>query len=268
MTTINAGAAQSASGGNDWFRRFIGAVRSFELRYQPAKHRLMFTAIAWLLVFGTGMTIPSKPVRDVIVQSFFAWGYEAPSAQSNALETLGPPAVVPSGSIVIAKPTTTPRSLPMETLVPRLWYLLPLVLLSFTPTNILVLCILGSLLGAYSMQLHLATNTLEKRAAVLLTQSPSGTPAQSGCSHCPLIIAPRVSAPSAILNGLCVFLGVASGVIVVQGEIQWDIESPGLYLRLVAVATLFAVVAGANPDFLRQLASAFRPLPSSPPPRP
>ncbi|MBX3383463.1 MAG: hypothetical protein KF864_08140 [Phycisphaeraceae bacterium] len=272
--------------------------------------KLIIAFLMWLLIFGVGLTIPSKPWRDVIVASCFK-NLEQPaapvicqrniqqvaSAPLNAVATGHRPeevgqtahsetqsgghnhhlagckncaecytamcamlAPLTSGCVsngvagcrlendeyaqaatafltkfMQARQQTqskngSPMILPFWQLIVCFPFYLAVIILSFTPTNLLMLCVFGSVLGTYGIRLLRPNVTA-------VAHLRSGT---------------------AVLHGLCVYLGIAAGLIVVQGELQFDVAEPTLYLRLSATATLLSVAAGANPYFLRNVASLFR----------
>ncbi len=254
MTELSPDRPERVGSTREWLRWLLVA--------SPTRRRLIIAFLAWLGVFLVGLSVPSKPFRDLIIASCFNYGYPptvAGTARASSSASDGSSSVpaAKTGSTHDSRKDDTKASPPARVLslgVLVLW-LIPIllaILVSFTPTNLLLLCVLGALLGAYAVQL--LPGTLDTSNEPNATRGNEGQrPDSSRRPSLPL-------ATAAVLHGLCVFLGVASGLFIVQGQIKWDEQEPSMYLRLAAVATLFSVVAGSNPNFLRQLAAAFKPF--------
>jgi hypothetical protein len=162
----------------------------------------------WLTTFAIGVAVPSPPFRNRLVEYGLSFGPDKVG-----------------GKVEITSNLSFPKALAY----------LATVFVSFTPTNVAILCVLGALLGAKAKAKE--TN----RASA--TKSEARKPVET------------VALPA--LNGLCVFLALLTGQIVVQGELKWDDTAPNMYFRLAATATLFSVIAGTNPNFISDLARYF-----------
>lgn len=227
---------------------------AFELeRYRHrnrVSRRLLCAFLAWLTVFGTGMAIPSKPFRDLLVSSCFDLSEKRPPQPvvratpiATVIANLLVPRTTTAGSDTSASPAEK-RTLSRAEFALLAIPLLVIVLMTFTPTNLLLLTVFGALLGAYVSQ----RRSLDAKVANRQDHSSAAVPQDTG----------QVYATTAIVSGMCVFLGVAAGFIVIQGEVKWDVDRPDLYLRLSAFATLFAIVSGWNPMFLHDLTAGLR----------
>lgn len=229
--------------------------------HHVSQRRLVVAFLAWLAVFGAGMAIPSKPFRDLLVSSCFALSEHpaepltpAPAAKTPwtaSLAALFAPraASAPAAEPIQAPPKSKPRILEGWTLALLAVPLMVVILITFTPTNLLLLTVFGALLGAYVVQ------RWDEARRERLSRGGMDASAVLPQQH-----KERVYATTAVVCGLCVFLGVAAGFIVIQGEVKWDTDRPDLYLRLAAFATLFAIVSGANPDFMKLIVARFRPF--------
>jgi hypothetical protein len=179
-------------------------------------HPLYYLAVSifmWFLIFGAGVAIPSQPYRDLLVNSSFSLaGSQAPIPGQLTL-TGWNMALIPLVFVVI--------------------------IISFTPTNLVLMCCSGAMAGAYANQ------SIFIKHRRIQDIKPDDLP---------------VPGITAMLHGLCVYLGIVGGLIVVQGAISFDSKDPNQYMRLAAVATLFSVVAGTNRFFLRDVICAFTPF--------
>jgi hypothetical protein len=179
-------------------------------------HPLYYLALSifmWFLLFGAGVAIPSQPYRDLLVNSSYSLaGSQAP---------------------IPGQLTLTGWNMALAPLV------FVVIVISFTPTNLVLLCCTGAMAGAYANQ---SVFVKSRR--------------MQDIKHDDL----PVPGITAMLHGLCVYLGIVGGLIVVQGAISFDSKDPNQYMRLAAVATLFSVVAGTNRNFLRAVICAFTPF--------
>jgi hypothetical protein len=203
--------------------------------------RSTLVIILWLATFSVGMAVPSSPFRNRLVEYGTSFG-PAKAAGENKTTPSSP------GFWVVVLGLANPPSTKAKAIESNLGYwgalgCLLVVFISFTPTNTAILCILGSMLGA-------------KAKADGHLDHPDAETANGGA-----VSAVGVASPS--LNGLCVFLALLAGQIVVQGDLKWDDAAPNMYFRLAATATLFSVMAGTNPHFLSDLARYFS-LPTRP----
>jgi hypothetical protein len=119
------------------------------------------------------------------------------------------------------------RSAPLGTLVDMAGYA-GVVFASYTVSNLLVLCVLASLLGALGRQVQLG---------------PSD-------DDVPL----DVSSPyiSAVIRGFFLYLAVVSGVIVMSDNALVN-PTQDIYLRTAGFLSLFAFASSYNPSIFRSL---------------
>lgn len=220
----------------------------------PFKRRLLVAFLVWLSVFGVGLSVPSEPFRSILVESCFEFGFPRDSVENQEIRQKEKEKAEKDAQNSNAKQKLHAQVMPLSKLA--VWFLpiLLAIFVTFTPTNLMLLCVFGSLLGAYAAQLmpggiHGTVSAADNELASDSQRAPFGKSPRG-----------RPLATTAVLNGLCVFLGISSGLIVIQGDIKWDSDVPDLYLRLAAVSTLFSVAAGSNPDFLRHLVAAFKPF--------
>jgi hypothetical protein len=208
----------------------------WKLRAEGSPLYSMFISfVGWFFVFIAGVAIPSQPYRDLLVASSFGVAAAADT----------PPPAVPANATPTTPPATTTPAPAAATPPPRLtgWHLLwmPAVIvvigLSYTPSNLVLLCSLGAVLGSYAIRSLAEANP-------------------SHAQRLPMHVPPL----TAMLHGLCVYLGMVGGLIIVQGSVQFDSKDPTMYLRLSAVATLFSVIAGTNRHFIHDVARAFAPF--------
>jgi hypothetical protein len=162
----------------------------------------------WLTTFAIGVAVPSLPFRNRLIEYGLSFGPDKVG-----------------GKVEISSNLSLPKALAY----------LATVFVSFTPTNVAILCVLGALLGAKAK----ARENRRARATQIEARKSVET----------------VALPA--LNGLCVFFALLTGQIVVQGELKWDDTAPNMYFRLAATATLFSVIAGTNPHFISDLARYF-----------
>ncbi|MCC6677900.1 MAG: hypothetical protein IT436_12210 [Phycisphaerales bacterium] len=170
-----------------------------------------------------------------------------PDAENSAGESAEPKAA-PTQPAAGASPT------PGWSWPVRIAAVAPLVLavfVTFTPTNLLLLCCFSAALGSYAVRL---IPQAFDAAAAPATGSSKSRPAE------PPPEPPGVPAVIAMLHGLIVFAAAVAGLIVVQGEFQWDQTRGDLYLRLAATVTIVSIAAGTNRHFVRDLAQAFMPF--------
>lgn len=205
----------------------------------PLYHMFM-SFVGWFLVFLAGVAIPSQPYRDIVVNSSFGLTEvvsptttaKPPSAQSPA----------PAAASDAPSPVPAPQQARMSGLGLLLIPLLILVIgISYTPSNLVLLCCFGAMLGSYAI-----------RSLAEANATPHGQAPLKEVVHVPPL--------TAMLHGLCVYLGMVGGLIVVQGQVAFDSKDPNMYLRLSAVATLFSVIAGTNRHFIHDIAVAFTPF--------
>lgn len=222
----------------------IGSL--YRLRCEGSPLYFLTLALAgWMLVFTAGVSIPSEPFRKLIVNSSFALAPDAPAVAATPVET---------------SEEATPAAAPAQPARLRgwEWFLVPvlllLILVSYTPTNLIMLCCLGAASGAYAVR----SLSYLKTAG----DPPLTPPHNNGATPNADPTGASVAVPglTAMIHGLCVYLAIVGGLIVVQGQIMFDRAAPDLYLRLSAVATLFSVVAGTNRDFIRDVVTAFSPF--------
>ncbi|MGD1915008.1 MAG: hypothetical protein ACFCBV_02305 [Phycisphaerales bacterium] len=256
---------------------------------------LMLTAFStWLLVFSLGLAIPSQPLRDIVVVSIFNLRdgeafekYEEDARKrklmqesartqgqdneqqveevQSANDSPGEPAK-PSNAEATADPG------PARPLRGMTWCWLPVLLvaiaLTSTPTNLVLLCVSGALIGASCIRMVQnglpATRNASRSGSMdsddgdldSETDSVSSDDAEStdidSDRDVPVI--------TAVVNGLSVYLAIAAGLIVVQGNVVFDTTIPDLYIRLASAATLFSIVAGTNRFFVHDLIRTVSPF--------
>ena len=234
--------------------------------------------ILWICVFSAGTAIPSAPLRDLLTFNTYntvQWKIPAKQPKGSSQDVSAGPGdgaanLQPSAQSPTApndgrtdSTTATKAQSPASatggatTVELNAWqYLLlfiPLsvaVFVAWTPTNIALICCAGAVLGAAAQRMWIAG--IRKRNAAWRAASPQ--------SVSELDDEVEVPDAAAIVHGLAVFVGILVGVVVVQGS--WDMQGggPEQYLRLAGTATLFSIAAGANPNFMRLIASAFTPF--------
>jgi hypothetical protein len=208
---------------------------------------MALTFFGWLAVFAAGVTIPSEPYREVVVRTCYTLG-ESQSLQAPSSE----PTVRAAGS---EEATATPPAKPAGNYRPlKGWelVLLPLLIVTifvaYTPTNLVLLCTFGAMLGAFAFRIASELRLKESNGR----RTPASRPDEG--------FPPTVTA---MVHGLCVFLGIIGGLIVIQGSLKFDSSAPDLYFRVAAVATLFSIAAGTNKHFIRDVTKAFKPFQSA-----
>ncbi|MDX2148107.1 MAG: hypothetical protein SFZ23_11360 [Planctomycetota bacterium] len=229
----------------------------------PDEYHMGLAFLGWFMVFSVGMLVPSQPFRDFVVSVSKAV-YQPRASAAQPAGTGGPattPATPPEGDRASA---ATASALALPNLPRGMAWHLPLAVGSLvasmvvsTPTNLVLLCVFGAMMGAYALRLHGQQRAAQDRAARSGMTAPDPLPiafASPGAS---------VPAAKAILHGVCVFLGIVGGLIVVQGDLKFDVDAPTLYLRVAGIATLFSVIAGANPNFIRDISRLASPFKSS-----
>lgn len=251
-------------------------------RAHPDNYHMWLCFFGWLSLFAVGVSSPSEPFRTVLVSILLDTKLAAGvSASAPSYASAGPTASAPgSGRDTPARPallSVQSRPLPEVSREPvfeplpeakpapiigagwswpvRVAMIVPLVFavfITFTPTNLLLLCCFGAALGSYAVRL------------IPHCFNPGGagpTPAAGdAAARDAATEPPGVPAVIAMLHGLIVFAAAVAGLIVVQGEFQWDQTRGDLYLRLAATVTIFSIAAGTNRFFVRDLARAFMPF--------
>jgi hypothetical protein len=209
----------------------------------------------WLGVFAMGVSVPSEPFRRMVVSTCYEFGEVATVGPSTAPT---PPASQPAQN-EHARAVDPPKPPPPAVYTLKGWELLlmPLVLvvifLSYTPTNLVMLCIFGSMLGSLAFRVAAerckVPEEVKNRRVNIKGHRGAGT-----------IEAEYPPTVTAMVHGLCIFLGIIGGLIVIQGNLKFDSAEPDLYFRVAAAATLFSIAAGTNKNFIRDLTKAFRPF--------
>lgn len=212
-------------------------------------HRLLGCAAAgtfitglWLATFTVGLSIPSQPFRDRLL----TMGSTVPD-QVNGAAGIGFPEAVSDVAMVA---------------------------ISFTPTNLALLCCVSALAGCLGRMA--STNGVVERCrseAVQVstvssssTPSTSTTPAQTASistsersitSSDADKVSPLAPAISAVTWGFFIYLVALSGTLIISGE-PFKNASPEQYVRMASSASLAAFVVGWKPDILNQLLDKMR----------
>ncbi|MDX2146362.1 MAG: hypothetical protein SFZ23_02470 [Planctomycetota bacterium] len=205
------------------------ALRADRLARQISAKRVVGAAIMgavmtaiWLIIFTLGLSVPSEPFRQTLLQ-------------------LGSTNALPALSEVVASAFV--------------------VLMVYTPTNLLMLCVASALIGCLG---RTATSVDDISAALLKrfkmhgveTESSRGSkftmadaPSAASVTSPGWLLAPAVSA---VTWGFFIYLVVISGIVVVTGEPFQD-TSPDQYLRLAGSTSILAFVVGWRPQILTAL---------------
>ncbi len=212
-------------------------------------HRLLGCAAAgtfitglWLATFTVGLSIPSQPFRDRLL----TMGSTVPDQVTGAAGIGFPEAVSDVAMVAI----------------------------SFTPTNLALLCCVSALAGCLGRMA--STNGVVERCrseAVQVstvssssTPSTSTTPAQTASistsersitSSDADKVSPLAPAISAVTWGFFIYLVALSGTLIISGE-PFKNASPEQYVRMASSASLAAFVVGWKPDILNQLLDKMR----------
>lgn len=159
----------------------------------------------WLLIFTLGLAVPSQPFRDRLL-------------------ALGTTAGANLGLFGIVQDVVT-------------------VALVYTPTNLMLLCCVSSLVGCLA---RLATTRAqaEARRAPATAEKPRVAEEPIAADLAPAI--------SAVTWGFFIYLVVLSGTIVITGE-PFKATSPESYLRVAGTTSLFAFAVGWRPEILTTL---------------
>lgn len=190
---------------------------------------VIITAL-WLTLFTVGLSIPTAPYRDRLLNLANPAGPAGPAAAYGIFESL----------VVIA--------------------------FAFTPTNLALLCMVSALAGCLG---RLATTDdraaeLARRSVHRVTvehtdtQSPpagattatESTTVQATAQT--IFISPLAPAITAVTWGFFIYLIIISGTVVLTGD-PFKETSPDQYLRLAGSASLLAFAVGWQPQILAQL---------------
>ena len=154
--------------------------------------------IIWILVFTAGLLVNSEPYRNVVANH----------------------AYIKLESDIISKP---------ENDKPNIYKVWAIVILCFTPTNILFLCMTSGLLGSLS------------RIAILHANKEGEQELPSDKTN-PLI--------SGIFRGMFVYFLVISGVLIIN-EAPFTNPSQIQYARLAGLMSLLSFLLSYNPSQFR-----------------
>lgn len=212
-------------------------------------HRLLGCAAAgtfitglWLATFTVGLSIPSQPFRDRLL----TMGSTAPD-HVNEASTIGFPEAVSNVAMVA---------------------------ISFTPTNLALLCCVSALAGCLG-RMATTNGVVERRRSEAIqidtvsssTTPPGSTaPAQTASvstsersvtSTDADKVSPLAPAISAVTWGFFIYLVALSGTLIISGE-PFKNASPEQYVRMASSASLAAFVVGWKPDILNQLLDKMR----------
>ena len=279
----------------------------------PPRAKLLVVFICWLAIYLIGLSVPSAPWRNLLVNSSFNAAVKPPPAPTRRTTTLptnpaAPAIPVPdidkqTSDMVLALLRTDVTTLDAdqerryralaksmsqtlleaskseeqtkEAIVLKGWQLvfayiplLCLIFLSFSPTNIALLCVTGAMIGAnVHRKLFSSPQDCCKKSPASedppATDGPSVASKKSEkpeASESHRVEGPLIDDGLAAMHGLCVYLAIYAGLLVIQGNIAFDVEAPDLYLRLSAFATLVSILAGANPQFFLIVRSLFKPF--------
>src|SRR6185503_8521415 len=151
--------------------------------------------------FGlTEVAAPTTPAKPPSAQTPAPAAPSAPDAKRGLAWVLGPLSVLISPPAAAKAPPpveTKPAPPPRLTGFGVLWapVLVLVIGISYTPSNLVLLCSFGAMLGSYAIR-TLAEDTEARRG------------------HAPLKGSVHVPALTAMLHGLCVYLGLVGGLIV------------------------------------------------------
>ncbi len=212
-------------------------------------HRLLGCAFAgtcitglWLATFTVGLSIPSQPFRDRLL----TMGSTAPDT-ANQASSLG---FIEAVSDVA------------------------MVAISFTPTNLALLCCVSALAGclgrmattngivqrhrAQAVQIDTVSSATTPATPTTPTQTASiSTTERSITSSDADKVSPLAPAISAVTWGFFIYLVALSGTLIISGE-PFKSASPEQYIRMASSASLAAFVVGWKPDILNQLLDKMR----------
>lgn len=250
--------------------------------------------IAWLYVFTLGLTINSEPFRRRLENM---GGPTAATAPANETTTAAPgltlswlrqgleSALAKEPTKVESKIATASVGAPMGLFTAIGLGLL--VTVTFTPTNVAILCCLAALVGCFgriatatggmigaiasaqsSMTVGVGsaatgdTSTAAPGSAMTVTVGSGATTDGGGLPTVsdPGDIASGTLAPAvaAVMWGFFIYLSAISGLVAITGD-PFSSTTPGQYLRLAGAVSLFAFVVGWRPHLLMQLVSQVGP---------
>ncbi|MEQ9617071.1 MAG: hypothetical protein RLN60_03455 [Phycisphaerales bacterium] len=153
-------------------------------------------------------------------------------------------------------------------------FLVAVIFLTYTPLNLAILCTSGAMVGSYASRTRLIRSDYRSRKDEVPIeeerheqQPGSGESVQERSPDAQIDTAngsasvdeqiTSLSGCQAAVHGLCVYLALYAGLIVIQGTPEFDTQESGQYERLAAFATLLSVFAGANTEFLQGLRERF-----------
>lgn len=170
---------------------------------------LLVTAM-WVAMFTVGLAVPSQPFRD--------------------------------GLLAVAATETPAGAYPVDGPFQAI-YALVIVAFTYTPTNLVLLCCLASLVGC----LGYAATTIPDELAKASHHPDAGKPDEG-----PMI--PLRPAISAVTWGFFIYLFLISGTLIASQN-PFSATSPDQYLRLAGTASLLSFVVGWRPEVISRLVS-------------
>ncbi len=239
-------------------------------RYRPTKFWLGFAVLAWSGLFATGLTIPSQPYRDYLRAYAGKWDPMQNGHGPRLAED--PPAGSPTSNHATSLQITEDFKLTFSRSVAALL----IALLCYTPTNVVLMCMVSSTIGSVGVRLARRqapasdkNGQADKDAAATTTEKVA---VDDGNNLTSIAENDAIDKPAAngkpaddteqtrgvgAVPGLCVFLLLTSGMILIDGVDNWINTTPDFYGKFAATASLFSIAAGMNPSFMQDLASLF-----------
>lgn len=219
-----------------------------------AAYGCIVTAV-WIVIFAIGATVNSQPFRDVLARYATASVGVAIVPATASAPAGGTPAA--DGGVAPGAPAQTASLGPPPSFL-QAFGALGVVAVSYTPTNLAILCSFAALIGCLGQIATVTRRAGRARAAAAegganrvrssADDAGASKPIEAVAPPSPIDVTLRNSI-GAVTWGFFVYLVVTSGTIVFTGD-PFQHTSPEQYIRLAGAASLLAFVVGWRPELL------------------